>query len=74
MEDRLKAYPNYYLNNKDHKIKAGMYAEVKIVTDVEGCQLFQPRQYQRWFKHCYVVKRVKPFKEVIIGSAMAKKL
>ena len=66
MEDRLKAYPvTITLNNKDHKIKAGMYAEVEIVTDVEKDALIIPSQAiitRDGLSTVYVVKRVKPFK------------
>jgi cobalt-zinc-cadmium efflux system membrane fusion protein len=77
MEDRLKAYPvTITLNNKDHKIKAGMYAEVEIVTDVEKDALIIPAQAiitRDGLSTVYVVKEGKALqKEVIIGLSDGK--
>lgn len=72
MEDRLKAYPvTITLNNKDHKIKAGMYAEVEVVTEVQKDVVIVPAQaviIRDGLSTVYVVKEDKALqKEVVTG-------
>lgn len=72
MEDRLKAYPvTITLNNKDHKIKAGMYAEVEVVTNVQEGAMVIPAQAvitRDGFSAVYVVEEEKALqKEIVTG-------
>lgn len=77
MEDRLKAYPvTITLNNKEHKIKAGMYAEVEVVTDVQKDALIIPAQAvinRDGSSTVYVVEEDKALqKEVVTGLSNGK--
>jgi len=45
MDERIKAYPIVItINNSENKIKAGMYAEVEVVTDIHLDALIIPAQ------------------------------